>query len=106
MSTHRALLVLWLLAYTVLPAGLALFALIFAFEGLGASRLRPENVLLGGTAALFLLAWPLSVLVAWWQFARGNARAAWRVSGWTALCLLVLWGLGLAAAVALGPARS
>jgi hypothetical protein len=99
-------LILWLLAYSVLPAGLALFAVIFAWEGLASIKAHPENLLLGGSAALFLIAWPLSALAGWVLLFAGRIRAAWLTTLATALGLFGLWVCGLAwAFVAAGSRR-
>jgi hypothetical protein len=96
---QKAPLVIWLLAYCSLPAVVAVFALIFAFEGFASLRSHPENVGLAVASALFLVAWPASALLGWLFLALGKTRAAWLVSAGTAAGLLLLWllGLGLAA---------
>ena len=95
----KALLVFWLVAYSGLPTIVVVFALIFAFEGFASLRTHPENVGLTVASALFLVAWPLSVLAGWLLLALGKTRASWLVTGVTAFALLLLWllGLGLAA---------
>jgi len=95
----KALFVFWLVAYTGLPAIVAVLALIFAFEGFASLRTHPENVGLTVASALFLVAWPVSALAGWLLLALGRARASCLVTGLTALALLLLWLLGLGLAV-------
>lgn len=95
-----ALVVAWLAFYTLAPASLALFALIFAFEGFASVRSQPANLPFAVTATAFLVAWPLSALAGWILLAFGRRRAAWIVTGGTALALTLAWALSLALAVA------
>jgi hypothetical protein len=92
------LAVLWLGAYTLLPLPVVVLALIFAFEGFAALRTHPEGVGLAASAALFLVAWPLSAIAGWVLYIRRRPRTAWIVTLGTAAVLLVVWlaGLGLA----------
>jgi hypothetical protein len=96
------LLVLWLVAYTLLPLAVAIFALIFASEGFASLRSHPENAVLAAAATLFLVAWPLSAIAGWILLILGKVRMAWLVTVTTAGALLLLWlgGLGLAALAA------
>jgi|GEM_PF-4191628 len=102
---QRTLLLLWLAAYTVLPFGLVLLALIFAWEGFASLRSHPENVGLALASALFLVAWPLSVLAAWVLFVCRQLQAAAAVSAGTAGVLTLLWGGGLLLAALVGAWR-
>ena len=95
----KALVVLWLMAYSGLPTIAVVFALIFAFEGFASLRTHPENVGLAVASTLFLVAWPASAVAGWLLLALGKTRASWLVTGVTTFALLLLWllGLGLAA---------
>ncbi len=104
-AMQRTLLLLWLAAYTVLPFGLVLLALIFAWEGFASLRSHPENVGLALASALFLVAWPLSVLAAWVLFVCRQLQAAAAVSAGTAGVLTLLWGGGLLLAALVGAWR-
>lgn len=96
---RKALLVVWLLAYSSLPIPVVVLALIFSFEGFASLRSHPENWGLAVTSALFLVAWPASALLGWLLLALGRSSLAWRVTGGAAIALLLLWlsSLGLAA---------
>jgi len=102
---HRTLLLLWLAAYTVLPLGLVLLALIFAFEGFASLRSHPENVGLALSSALFLVVWPLSALATWVLVICRKLQAAAIVSAGTAGVLTLLWGGGLVLAALVGTWR-
>jgi hypothetical protein len=98
----KALPVVWLAAYSVLPAPVMLFALIFAAEGAASLRTHPENLLLTAAAVLFLAGWPLSVLAGWVLLILGRVRAAWFVSVGAAVLLALLWASGLGVAAVCG----
>ena len=91
------LAVLWLGAYTLLPLPVVVLALIFAFEGFASLDRHPEDAGLTLAAALFLIAWPVSVIAGWVLYTLRRRRAAWLVTLGTAAALLVVWlaGLGL-----------
>lgn len=98
----KALLIAWLAAYSVLPAVVALFALIFAFEGAASLRTHPENLVLTIASILFLIGWPLSALGSWILLFFGRLKPAWLVSLGTAGVLTLLAILGLVLASFLG----
>jgi hypothetical protein len=99
---RKALPVIWLVAYSILPAPVMLFALIFAFEGLASLRRYPENALLTAAAILFVIAWPLSALGSWVLLALGRVRGAWLLSVGAAVLLVLLWASGLGVAAVCG----
>ncbi len=99
---QKASPVVWLVVYSSVPAPVLLFALIFAFEGAASLRTHPENLVLTLAAGLFILSWPLSALAGWVLLAFGRVRAAWLVSGATALVLASLWTIGLGVAAVCG----
>jgi len=99
---NKILLVVWLIAYSVLPAVVALFALIFAFEGMASLRAHPENLTLTIASILFLIAWPLSALGSWILLFLGRHKAACLVSLGTAGLLTLIGILGLVLASLLG----
>jgi hypothetical protein len=88
--------VLWLLVYAAGPVPLALFALIFAFEGFASLRQHWYNLPLATTAALFLVLWPLTALAGFALAILGRLRASVLVTAGTAVGLLVLWLASLA----------
>lgn len=102
---QRTLLLLWLAAYSVLPIGLVLLAVIFAFEGFASLRTHPENLGLALASALFLVAWPLSALAAWLLVAFRKFQAAAIVSTGTATVVMLLWLGGLVLAALAGAWR-
>jgi hypothetical protein len=95
MNQSRALkiaaAVVWLLVYAVGPVPLAVFALIFAFEGFASLRQHWYNLPLTATAALFLLLWPLTALAGVVLLGLGRLRASVLVTAGTAVGLIILW---------------